>query len=543
MTHHNSPGMTRREFPGALLATGAMVSRLAGAQSGEVMGVIRGEPTAEKVGQQVFAAGGNAFDAIVAAAFTAAIVAPHQTGLGGYGGHATLALAGGKLTCVDFNSIAPAAAKSDMFSLDATGKAIGQKDMYGWLAAGVPGIPAGLDLIARKYGTKPLRELVQPALALARNGFPFGGASAALRGAAKRLSADPGSRELYFRDGKPLEANETYTNRGAAKILEAFATANSSEPYYRGEIAAQIAAAFQANGGLVTAADLAAYQPIESDPVRLAWNKEWSAATAPLTSGGPTIIQALGLLRELHLADRDAAAADTLQLQIEALRYAWQDRLEMFGDPSKTDVPLERLLDEKTLRAAAGQIEKAVAAKKPLPVRVTTRPDHGTIHLSAADSRGNLAALTLTHGGSFGANVTVPGLGLTLGHGMSRFSPHADHPNAPGPHKRPLNNMCPTIVMKDGRPTFALGARGGRKIPNAVFEAVLQLIARGKTLTEAVAAPRMHTEGTLAVSFEKAWPAEQVEAMKARGYTVSTAASATISAAANVGGTLEQAMR
>jgi gamma-glutamyltranspeptidase/glutathione hydrolase len=147
-----------------------------------------------------------------------------------------------------------------------------------------------------------------------------------------------------------------------------------------------------------------------------------------------------------------------------------------------------------------------------------------------ADRQGNLAALTLTHGGSFGARVTVPALGLTLGHGMSRFDPHAGHPNAPGPHKRPLHNMCPTIVSKSGRPMFAVGARGGRKIPNAVTEVLLQLVARGKALPDAVAAPRLHTEGTLPVNFEKAWSASHLDALKDRGYAVTTAASATVSA-------------
>jgi len=220
-----------------------------------------------------------------------------------------------------------------------------------------------------------------------------------------------------------------------------------------------------------------------------------------------------------------------VQFQVEALRYAWQDRLEYFGDPQKARVPLDRLLDPRMIVAAAGIIEQAVADNKPLPVRVSTRPDQGTINLSAADARGNLVALTLTHGGSFGAQVTVPGLGLILGHGMSRFDPHPHHPNAPGPHKRPLHNMCPTIVMnKDGR-IFAVGARGGRRIPNAVAEVILQLVARGKTLPEALAAPRMHTEGTVALTVDRKWPVERIEELRQRGYTFTApGAIATVSA-------------
>src|SRR4029079_15058951 len=166
------------------------------------------------------------------------------------------------------------------------------------------------------------------------------------------------------------------------------------------------------------------------------------------------------------------------QLQVEAFRYAWQDRLQFFGDPKRVNIDLDKypdtsvvtitipvrggFLNPNIIRNPARQIEQAVATNTPLPVRVTSRPDQGTINLSAVDKDGNLAALTLTHGGGFGAGVTVPGLGLTLGHGMSRFDPHPGHPNSPGPHLRPLNNMCPTIICKNDKPLFALGARGGR---------------------------------------------------------------------------------
>ena len=243
------------------------------------------------------------------------------------------------------------------------------------------------------------------------------------------------------------------------------------------------------------------------------------------------MLQAMLLLQALKWTDRDPESAEAVMLQVEAFRYAWQDRLEFFGDPQRGGVRLQELLEPAAIRSAAGQIEKAVAAKQPLAVRVTSRPDQGTINLSAVDRNGNLAALTLTHGGAFGAGVTVPGLGLTLGHGMSRFDPHAGHPNSPGPYLRPLNNMCPTIISKNFRPTFAIGARGGRKIPNAVAEAILQIVARGKSLTEALAAPRLHTEGMLSLQFEKAWPESQIEGLKNCGYAVTTAASATISAA------------
>lgn len=525
--------LTRREF-GQGCAVGAAslaVAHCATASADEQLaGAIRGEPIAEKVGLQVLQSGGNAVDACVAAALVAAVVVPYQTGIGGYGGHATLYHAATKrITSIDFNTAAPAAARGDMFPQDAQGRVVGQANMFGWRAAGVPGILAGLELALKTYGTRSFREMVQPAIGYAKGGFPTGPAAASIRGAVKHLAADPASARLYLRDGKPLTAADHFANPDLAALLETLAADNSVESFYRGPIAERIAAAFRANGGLVTAADLAAYQAREVTPLQLAWN-DWTIHTAPLTAGGATVLHALALLQEMKWAERDAASPDALQMQVEALRYAWQDRLEFLGDPQEGPDGSAKLLEPSQVRKSAQHIEQAVAEGRPLPPRTTTRPDQGTINLSALDRQGNLIALTLTHGGSFGARVTVPGLGLTLGHGMSRFDPHPGHPNAPGPGKRPLNNMCPTIVAQNGQPRIALGARGGRKIPNAIAEALLQLVARSQGLEAAVAAPRLHTEGSLAVAFEKHWPAAPIAELKTRGYQVATAASATISA-------------
>jgi gamma-glutamyltranspeptidase/glutathione hydrolase len=141
-----------------------------------------------------------------------------------------------------------------------------------------------------------------------------------------------------------------------------------------------------------------------------------------------------------------------------------------------------------------------------------------------------MAAITLTHGNGFGAGVTVDGLGLTLGHGLSRFETKPGHPNSPGPGKRPLHNMCPSIVLRDGRPVLALGGRGGRKIPNAVLETLTQFVALDRPLEAAVAAPRPHTEGTSAIELEAAWPAAELAALPSLGYKVKSAVSATVSA-------------
>ena len=160
----------------------------------------------------------------------------------------------------------------------------------------------------------------------------------------------------------------------------------------------------------------------------------------------------------------------------------------------------------------------------------------GTLSFGACDKHGNIAAVTLTHGNSFGAQVTVDGLGLTLGHGMSRFDPRPDHPNAPGPGKRPLHNMVPVIITRDGRPVVAIGGRGGRKIPNAMFEFLTQFVVRKRPFAESLAAPRLHTEGGKIVEFQKGWPATITDALTKTGYTMKPGGSATLSGVAHENG-------
>lgn len=493
-------------------------------------GVVSGEPTAEKIGAQVLAGGGNAVDAIVAAALTAAVAAPAMTGIGGYGGSYTFASADGKrVVSIDFNSTAPAAARPDMFPLDEKGTVRGNVNTYGWLAAGVPGILAGLELALKRHGTRSFRDSVQPAAQLARDGFKLPVALAnSFKNGLAQYSKDPGSRKLFLRDGEPLAAGEIFRNPDLAVLLDTLAQRNSADSFYRGDIAQHIAAAFAKNGGLVTAKDMAAYHAREVEPLRLAWNG-CDVRTAPLTAGGLTVLQTLATLRALGWDKQPDDVART-HARIEALRVAWADRLALLGDPEHAQVPIAKLLSEGYAQETAERVRRVVKDGKILPLQVESRLQPGTINLSAVDKHGNLAALTLTHGGGFGARVTVDGLGLTLGHGMSRFEPQADHPNAPGPGKRPLHNMCPTVVLREGRPVLAVGGRGGRKIPNALFEALTQFVALGRPMEAALAAPRLHTDGNPSLELEAKWPAAEVEALGRLGYKTKTAASATLSA-------------
>jgi gamma-glutamyltranspeptidase/glutathione hydrolase len=503
-------------------------------------GLVKGEPTAEKVGERVLAEGGNAFDAIVAAALTAAIAAPYQTGIGGYGGSAMLATAGGKrITAIDFNSMAPTAMTSDLF---ARLQPLGTRQRYGWLATGVPGILAGLQLVLDKYGSRSFAELVQPAIELAREGLPMtGGLASSIQTSAAQFAKDDGSRKLYLRDGKPLPAGERFCNPELADMLATLAKRGSVESFYRGDIAQRIADVFQKYDGLVTAKDLEGYQAREVQPLTLTIG-DCTIHTAPLAAGGLTSLQALSILSAMKWDRMDAGVRRT-HARLEALRLAWRDRLTLLGDPVFSPIPTAKLLSSEYAHECAEQIMAAVKAEKILIHDITPKPQGGTISLSAADAQGNFAALTLTHGESFGARVTVDGLGLTLGHGMSRFETNPNHPNSPGPGKRPLHNMCPTIVTRGGQPVLAVGGRGGRKIPNAMFEALTQFVLLEKPLAESFAAPRVHTEGNATLEFEKHWPEGELKSLGQLGYTIRTGGNATLSAVAQEGGQLFAAMR
>ncbi|MHC4994115.1 MAG: gamma-glutamyltransferase family protein [Planctomycetota bacterium] len=527
------PGyLSRRGFlrgaAGAAVVGGGAMRTARAADAGAPRGVISGtgSPPAEAVGREVFAAGGNAVDAIVAAALTAGVVSPHQCGIGGYGGHATIAMGDGRaVRCIDFNSTAPAAARHDMF----VGRVGDGSHNHGWLAAGVPGTLAGLQLALDRFGTMGFADAAQPAIGFARDGFKMPVSAANLvKRRADHFRADPGSAELFFRDDQPPEPGARFTNPRLADMLQTLADRGRVDSFYGGDIGRRIADAFGRLGGIVTADDMAAYRALEVEPVTVSY-RGYGMHTAPLTAGGVSTFQALKTLKALQWEEMPDGSART-RAQLEALRLVWNDRLSLLGDPDHEDVPLDRLLSDDYAASCAERVADAVRRNRPVATDVTPREQGGTVHLSAADVDGNYVALTLTHGNGFGAQVTVPGLGLILGHGVSRFDPSPNHPNSPGPGKRPLNNMVPTIVTRDGQPFVALGGRGGRRIPNAIYYALTRMAALDEPLAKAVAAPRMHTEGAMSLTMDNRWSKERVDDMKATGYKITRGGVAVIDA-------------
>jgi gamma-glutamyltranspeptidase / glutathione hydrolase len=505
-------------------------------------GAVVGNPAGSigpKIGERILADGGNAVDAAVAAALAACVGSPHLCGVGGYGGHMMLAMAGGKhITCLDFNTVAAAAARPDMYPFDENGEVKGDANRYGWLASGVPGTLAGLQLALDKHGTRSFRELVQPAVELARNGTAMDGVCAnTIHNSAARLRADPGSAKLYLTNGDSPKAGDLLRNPDLAEMLSTLAQRNSVDSFYRGDIAQIIAGAFQKHGGLVTLRDLAAYHAREVKPLKWKGNG-FEVLTAPLTAGGLTALETLSVLKALKWKDRAASPLKTHAL-LEALRLAWKDRLELLGDPEMVKVPVKRLLSSDHARELAAQADHAAQAGKALELKVETSNGPGTTNISSVDRQGNVVAVTLTHGGGFGAQVTVEGLGVTLGQGMYKFNPHPANPNAPGPGKRPLHNMCPTVILGQDKTTVAVGGAGGQMIPNALLGFLISYVLQKGSMSQALAVPRIHTTGTLDVNVEADWPPADTEHLTQAGFNVRAAPSAKLSAVSLHAGTGE----
>jgi gamma-glutamyltranspeptidase/glutathione hydrolase len=500
-------------------------------EASHTTGAIIGEPTAARWGQEVLDTGGSAIDAILTAALVAAVVSPHNCGIGGYGGHMIIARADQKkVRVIDFNTIAPRRARPDMFAPDASGRIAGRVNERGWLASGVPGVIAGIELAARKFATRRFSALLAAAIELTAEGFIVGKKLASIiRANAPGLRNDPATASLYMPKGEPPGDDDIFRNPDLAKVLQTLAKENSVEPFYRGEIAQRIGDAFAQSGGLVDADDLGAYEAREVDPFTLAL-EPFTIHTAPLTAGGMTALETSQILRQVEWKKMEPL--HQTHARVEALRIAWNDRLRLFGDPDFVSVPIEKLLSPDYAMEQAGRIRAAVEAKTKIAQAAPTfSEDHGTVNLSCCDRAGNFAALTLTHGDSFGAQVTVPGLGLTLGHGMSRFEVRPGLPNSVAPRKRPLHNMCPTVVARDGRVILAIGGAGGRKIPNAVFDVLFGFIQQNLSAREALEAPRCHSIGNNEVALEARWREEEAEYLKSIGFEIRRAQSAFVSLA------------
>lgn len=463
--------------------------------------VSSGDARATKVGIEILRSGGNAVDAAVATALALAVVYPEAGNLGG-GGFA-LVKRGDKLSALDFRETAPAAARRDMY-LDPKGNPIEDASQVGPLAAGVPGSPAGLYELHRKHGRLPWKRVVEPARKLAAEGFRVDRHLNEILGKEtnrKRLERFQETAKVWLPGGKPLEMGSVVRLPALAATLAAYAE-RGPEAITTGPVAAAIEAASRRHGGVLTAADLAAYQPAWREPV-LVEAFGWKIASMPLpSSGGLLLGESLGILERLEWAKMPRFGADRAHFLAETFRRVYADRF-LLGDPSTTRAAAAQLLDPVWLeQRTAGIVPRRATPStevRPWPGTEAVEPGE-TTHLSVVDGDGNVVALTTTLNDLFGCAVFVPEVGF-LNNEMDDFATAPGRPNLFGliqgeansvaPGKRMLSSMTPTIAWK-GDELLALGGRGGARIPTHTIEVLLNLIADGDPLQAALDRPRLH---------------------------------------------------
>jgi gamma-glutamyltranspeptidase/glutathione hydrolase len=457
---------------------------------------------ASRVGVKILQEGGNAVDAAVAVGLALAVTFPVAGNLGG-GGFMLIRMADGRTTAIDYRETAPARASRDMY-LDADGNPIPEKSTLGYAAVGVPGTIAGFDLALRKYGRLKWAQVVAPARRLAQEGFPVSYAFSKSLILAERLSEFPDSRRIFHRNGNYYTEGEIFRQPELAATLARLEKYGPRE-FYEGETARRIAAAMAAHGGLITLEDLKRYRPVEREPLRGTYRGYEIITFPPPSSGGIVLLNVLNQLEGDNLAALGPGSSEVSHLLIEALRRAFADRATLMGDPDFVSVPVAELISKEYARSRRATIDlqratpsASIRAGLSAPVSEASE----TTHFTVVDAEGNIVTNTYTLNGPYGSGVTVPGTGILLNNEMDDFTVKPGTPNAfqlvqgeancIAPGKRPLSSMTPTIVMKDGRPWFAIGSPGGPTIISTVVQVILNIIDHQMNLQQAIDAPRLH---------------------------------------------------
>ncbi|HMN72073.1 MAG TPA: gamma-glutamyltransferase [Rhodoblastus sp.] len=468
--------------------------------------VVAQEKIAAQIGLDILKQGGNAVDAAVATGFALAVTLPRAGNLGG-GGFMVVHLAKeNRDVALDYRETAPAATTANAF-LDATGAADPKKSRDSGLGVGVPGTVAGLAHAREKWGSGKfsLADLLASAIRLAREGVPVEDDLAdSLPQAARRLGRWPSSRAIFFKpDGNTLEPGERLTQADLAATLEQIA-AGGPRAFYEGETADRIVAAVRGAGGLMTAEDMRTYAPVERPVVRGTYRGHEIVSMPPPSSGGVHLIELLNILEHFPISESGPQTAATIHVMTEAMKLAFADRAEWLADPDFVKIPLSGLLSKAYAAKLAAEISTARARPSAEIKHVDPTPYEGdqTTHFSVVDREGNAVANTYTLNFSYGLGLVADGAGVLLNNELDDFAAKPGAPNAfgltggaanaPGPRKRPLSSMTPTIVLKDGRPEIVTGSPGGPRIITTVLEQISNMIDHGMNAAEAMQAPRFH---------------------------------------------------
>jgi gamma-glutamyltranspeptidase/glutathione hydrolase len=529
-----SPRSLRSATLCRLFATFCVLAKAAGALAAQPRGMVVTEQyVATEVGTEILRQGGNAVDAAVAVGYAEAVVYPCCGNIGG-GGFMLIHLAGGGDFFLDFRERAPLAARPDMYQAS-NGQPIAGASITGWRAAGVPGTVMGLETAWQRFGRLSRAQDMAPAIVLARQGFVLDAYGAAFINAATHLHDDPAAAKIFRGPGGvPMAAGDRLVQPELAQLLEQISI-HGTAAFYEGAIPQRIAAAAQANNGLLTARDFAAYRAVWRDPVRCTYRGYDIISSPPPSSGGTAACEVLNILQLHDMRALGFHSPAALQIFAEAERHAFLDRNYALGDPDFVSDDVARLTSPGYAAAInAAIIPGHATASATLPPGTPPHEGFETTQYSITDGAGNGVSVTYTLNGRFGAQVMAPGTGFLMNDEMDDFTTVPGGANMFGlrqgvrndiaPGKRPLSSMAPTMVTRDGKLVMVLGSPNGSRIISVVLQVLINMIDYQMSPIQAVSAPRVHEQYQPDVLFAEpaALSPATIQILQHMGYAVKT---------------------
>jgi len=469
--------------------------------------VATSQPLAAQAGLRMLLAGGNAVDAAVATAICLTVVEPINNGIGGDA--FALVWDGERLHGLNASGRAPRAWSPARFA--------GQRSMpfRGWDSATVPGAVSAWVALSERFGRLPFGDLFAPAIGYARGGFPVSPRVAAGWEGARPLANEfPEFAEAFFPNGRPPKAGESFALEDQAATLERIA-ATQGEAFYRGDLAARIAAHAEATGGAMTLDDLAEHRADWVEPIAVAY-RGLTLHEIPPNGQGIAALIALGILDHWSLCDHPVDSADSVHLQLEAMKLAFADAYRYVGDPAAMACSPEALLDLGYLAERATLIDPA-AARRPA---FGTPPGGDTVYLTAADADGMMVSLIQSNYAGFGSGIVIPGTGISLQNRGACFVLDDGHPNQVAGGKRPFHTIIPAFVTRDGRPVLSFGVMGGSMQPQGHVQMMVRLFDYGQNPQAAADAPRWRVLDDLGVALETGFAPDVVDDLARRGHRI-----------------------
>lgn len=479
--------------------------------------VASSQPLASAAGAQVLAAGGNAVDAAIAANAVLGLTEPMMNGIGGDLFAIVYEAKTGKVYGLNASGWAPSGVTADVVAAHSQN---GRMPQSGVWSVTVPGMIAGWDALRSRFGTKPFAELLAPAIYYAGNGFPVGEVTSRLwAGAERRTNA--AFRATYLVDGHAPRSGEEFRNADLAASLQRIAK-DGRDGFYKGPTADAILATVKAEGGTMTAADLAEFQPEWVTPLTTDY-RGWTVYELPPNSQGMAALMMLNIMSRFPIADYGFLSTKAMHVEIEAKKLAYADLLRYIGDPKFSKLPVAQLLGAANADARAKLVNPARAACRVEPVALAGI-EHGeseTIYMSAVDKDGNIVSLIQSNYSAFGSGLVAPGTGFVLHNRGGLFTLDKGQPNTIAPRKRPLHTIIPAFMEK-GDVKIGFGIMGGWNQSQAHAQFVSNVADFGMNIQEALEAPRFskRTFDGCDVQVEASVPATVIGELRALGHDV-----------------------